>query len=216
MHQLTPPSSAAREFMKCLDRSRHVHEPYEYWLLADALQERLLDGIVALPFAPPAGALFNGKREANNSTRVYFDPANQERYEVVREVTDIFRSPQVVRRLEQLTGRGLSEGALRIEYCKDVDGYWLEPHLDLGVKQFTMLIYLSGEPELFDAGTDIYDASPEHKLVATAPYEKNKGLIFIPGTDTWHGFTLRQIRGVRRSLIVNWVTAEWRARHELA
>ncbi len=160
--------------------------------------------------------LFNGKREANNSTRVYFDPANQERYDVVREVTDIFRSPQVVRRLEQLTGRGLSEGALRIEYCQDVDGFWLEPHLDLGVKLFTMLIYLSGEPELFDAGTDIYDASPEHKLVATAPYEKNKGLIFIPGTNTWHGFTQRQIRGVRRSLIVNWVTAEWRARHELA
>jgi hypothetical protein len=216
MDQLTPPSSAAREFLKSLDRSRHVREPYDYWLLADALPERLLDGIVALPFAPLAGALFNGKREANNSTRVYFDPANQERYDVVHEVTDIFRSPQVVRRLEQLTGRGLSEGALRIEYCQDVDGFWLEPHLDLGVKLFTMLIYLSGEPELFDAGTDIYDASPEHKLVVTAPYEKNKGLIFIPGTNTWHGFTQRQIRGVRRSLIVNWVTAEWRARHELA
>jgi hypothetical protein len=216
MDQLTPPSPAALQFIKCLDRSRHVREPYDYWLLADALPERLLGDIVGLPFAPPAGGLFNGKREANNSTRVYFDPANQKRYEVVREVTDIFRSPQVVRRLEQLTGRGLSDGALRIEYCQDVDGFWLEPHLDLGVKLFTMLIYLSGEPELFDAGTDIYDASREHKLVATAPYEKNKGLIFIPGTNTWHGFTQRQIRGVRRSLIVNWVTAEWRARHELA
>jgi hypothetical protein len=115
-----------------------------------------------------------------------------------------------------LTGRDLGEGSLRIEYCQDVDGFWLEPHLDLGVKMFTMLIYLSGEPELLDAGTDIYDASPEHKLVATAAYEKNKGLIFIPGTDTWHGFSKRPIRGVRRSIIVNWVTSEWRARNELA
>lgn len=216
MDQVTPPPPAARRFIECLDRAKHVREPFSYWLLADALPESVLEGVVGLPFAPPAGALFNGKREANNSTRVYFDPANQERFPVVREVADVFRNPQVVRHLEQLTGRSLGEGALRIEYCQDVDGFWLEPHLDLGVKLFTMLIYLSGEPELFDAGTDIYDASPEHKLVATAPYEKNKGLIFIPGTDTWHGFTKRPVRGVRRSLIVNWVTAEWRARHELA
>jgi hypothetical protein len=216
MDQLTPPSPAARQFIKCLDGSRHVREPFDYWLLADALPERLVDGVVALPFAPPAGALLNGKREANNSARVYFHPANQERFHVVREVADIFRTPQVVRRLEQVTGRSLSEGALRIEYCQDINGFWLEPHLDLGVKLFTMLIYLSGEPELYDAGTDIYDALPEHNLVATAPYEKNKGLIFIPGTNTWHGFAKRPIHGVRRSLIVNWVTAEWRARHELA
>ena len=30
------------------------------------------------------------------------------------------------------------------------------------------------------------------------------------------GFTPRAIRGVRRSLIVNYVKPEWRARHELA
>ena len=97
-----------------------------------------------------------------------------------------------------------------------VDGFWLEPHLDISVKLFTMLVYLSGEPELYDAGTDIYDATPEHRLVATAPYEKNKGLIFIPGTNTWHGFTKRPIHGVRKSVIVNWVTPEWRDRWELA
>ena len=34
--------------------------------------------------------------------------------------------------------------------------------------------------------------------------------------DTWHGFLPRQIDGVRRSLIVNYVTSEWRNRHELA
>ena len=79
-----------------------------------------------------------------------------------------------------------------------------------------MLVYLSGEPELRDAGTDIYDASPEHKLVGTAPYERNKGLIFIPGTDTWHGFTKRPIHGVRKSIIINYVSPEWRAVEELA
>jgi len=105
---------------------------------------------------------------------------------------------------------------LRIEYCQDIDGFWLEPHLDISVKLFTMLVYLSGEPELRDAGTDIYDSGPHHRLAATAPYEKNRGLMFVPGGNTWHGFSKRPISGVRKSLIVNWVTPEWRDRWELA
>jgi len=87
--------------------------------------------------------------------------------------------------------------------------------LDISVKLFTMLIYLSDDPNLFDAGTDIYDATPEHKLVATAPYEQNTGLIFIPGTNTWHGFSKRPIMGLRKSIIINYVTPEWRNKDEL-
>ena len=41
--------------------------------------------------------------------------------------------------------------------------------------------------ELHAAGTDLYDSSPEHKLVASVTYEWNTGLIFIPGNNTWHG-----------------------------
>jgi hypothetical protein len=216
MDQIAPPSAAARHFLGCLDRAKHVRQPYSYWLLDGALPESIIDAIAGLPFAPPRGAVFNGKREANNSTRVYFNPENQARFTVCRDVVDVFQSPVVQKRLREVTGRDLSPGALRIEYCQDVDGFWLEPHLDISVKLFTMLVYLSGEPELHDAGTDIYDASPEHRLVTSAPYEKNNGLIFIPGTDTWHGFTKRPIRGVRKSIIVNWVTQDWRDKWELA
>ena len=49
-----------------------------------------------------------------------------------------------------------------------------------------------------------------------APGTFNAGLVFIPGADTWHGFARRPIRGVRRSVIINYVKPEWRARHELA
>lgn len=216
MDQIVPPSGAAAHFLACLDRSRHQRDPFNYWLLEDALPVRVIDGIATLPYAPPQGAVFNGRRETNNSTRVYFNPENQAKHDVIRETTEVFRNPHVISRLQQVTNTDLSEGALRIEYCQDVDGFWLEPHLDISVKLFTMLIYLSGEPELYDAGTDIYDATPEHNRVGTAPYEKNKGLIFIPGTDTWHGFTKRPINGVRKSIIVNWVTPAWRDRYELA
>ena len=48
------------------------------------------------------------------------------------------------------------------------------------------------------------------------PGNVNRGLIFVPGTDTWQGFVRRPIEGVRRSLIVNYVGLEWRSRQELA
>lgn len=84
------------------------------------------------------------------------------------------------------------------------------------MKLFTMLVYLTDAPELHDAGTDIYDTGPEHKLVASAPYARNAGLIFIPGKNTWHGLRKRPIHGVRKSIIINYVGPEWRAVDELA
>jgi hypothetical protein len=116
----------------------------------------------------------------------------------------------------EVTGARLMDGRLRIEYCQDTDGFWLEPHVDIAVKRFAMLVYLSDDPALCDAGTDVYDASPEHLTVATAPYRFNAGMIFIPGSDTWHGFRKRPIKGLRKSIIVNYVAPEWRAVEELA
>ena len=41
-------------------------------------------------------------------------------------------------------------------------------------------------------------------------------MIFVPSNNTWHGFEKRPIHGVRRSIIVNYVTDAWRAREQLA
>jgi hypothetical protein len=217
LERLAEPALGAtgEHLLGALGGARHMREPYDYWLLEDILPEAVVDGIAGLPFAPPGEIMFDGRRETNNSTRVYFSPENQARFGVCRDVAQAFGSEPVKARIEALTGADISHGRLRIEYCQDVDGFWLEPHVDISVKLFTMLVYLSGEPVLFSAGTDIYDATPEHNRVATAPYEKNKGLIFIPGKDTWHGFTRRPIDGVRKSIIINWVTADWRDTWEL-
>lgn len=208
--------SIADHFLDCLDGSQAVHTPFDYWLIDTVLPESTVDAIAQLPFAPPAQSTFSGTREANNSTRVYFTPENCRRFPVCHDVVAAFSDPRVSGAIARRTGADLTAGALRIEYCLDVDGFWLEPHLDISVKLFTMLVYLSDDPNLRDAGTDIYDATPAHNPVARAPHEKNTGLIFIPGHNTWHGFSPRPIRGIRKSIIVNWVGPEWRDKWELA
>ena len=213
-HDLSAPAAAC--FVDCLKRARHETRPFDHWLLEEALPAGYCEAIVGLPFAPPTDVQFDGKRETNNATRVYFTPENQARFDVCQRVVECFQAPAVRAEIEAATGADLSGGRLRIEYCQDGEGFWLEPHTDIAVKLFTMLIYLSDDPGLKDAGTDLHKGPPDFRYVASAPYGRNKGLIFIPGESTWHGVGRHPIKGLRRSIIVNYVTSDWRDRWELA
>ncbi len=201
-------------FLDCLAQVRVETQPYRHWLLSDILTEAACEQIRELPIAAPEISDYAGTRESNNDSRGYFNQEACARFGVCAEVVETFKDSRVIAALEKTCGVDLSRGQLRIEYTQDRDGFWLEPHTDISVKLFTMLIYLSKEPELADAGTDIFDRDLNH--VGCAPFAPNHGLIFIPGGDTWHGFVKRPIHGIRRALIVNYVTDDWRARWQLA
>ena len=207
-------AAVAASLIGCFDASRFGAEPFGHWLLEDVLPADVCSGIDAIPVAPPKIDDTRGRRETHNSTRLFFGAENRARYPVCDALAAGFQSLGVVERIERLCDAKLRESYLRIEYCLDTDGFWLEPHTDIGAKLFTMLIYLSAEPGCEAWGTDILDS--RLNLVATAPYKRNAGLVFIPGNDTWHGFHRRPIDGVRRSLIINYVKPEWRSRRELA
>lgn len=208
---------AATSFLACLEAARHETRPFDYWLLENPLPDGYCDDIAILPYSPPKeNAVFDGKRDTNNDTRVYFTPENQARHPVCRRVVEGFQEPAVKKAIEAATGADLSDGHLRIEYCQDTEDFWLEPHTDIFVKKFTMLVYLSDDPGLANAGTNIHEGPPDHKFVGAAPYGRNKGVIFIPGENTWHGFGHYPIKGIRKSIIINYVTSEWRDKWELA
>jgi hypothetical protein len=212
----TGPNSVARSFLDCLDRAQHETRPFDYWLLQDALPCDDVKAILQLPFAPPTDSVFNGRRETNNATRVYFTRENQQTFSVCRRVVTGFNDPRVRKVIETKTGTDLSNADLRIEYCQDTAGFWLAPHTDILVKKFTMLVYLSDDPALKLAGTDIHEGPPDFKYVTSAPYGRNRGVIFIPGQHSWHGVGHHPINGQRRSIIINYVTPEWREKWELA
>ena len=200
----------------CLADARRSDEPYAHWLLSDVLSSELAHGIPALPFAAPEIGDTFGKRETNNATRRFFGQAEQAAQPVCAAVAQLFQTPRIVARLQAVTGAALAGNVLRIEYCQDREGFWLEPHTDIGAKKFTMLVYLSDTPDAADWGTDIYDTTPAHAHLGRAPGDFNRGLIFVPGEDTWHGVEKRRYDGVRKSIIINYVVPEWRSRHELA
>jgi hypothetical protein len=199
------------ESFQTANRSDH---PYAHWLLDRCLPSGALDALLALPFEAPSLAGLSGKREVHNATRKYFDAENRATFPIVRALADALQDERVTGTVERVFGTRLDGSYLRIEYAQDTDGFWLEPHTDLGVKLFTFLLYLSTDASHADLGTDIYDAGKRH--VGRSPFASNAAMVFVPSDITYHGFEPRKIEGVRKSVIINYVTDEWQAREQLA
>ena len=199
--------------MRSLSQATRHEAPYRHWMLTNVLPDEVVEGLMALPFAAQDVAGVSGAREMHNDTRTYFDPANIDRHPVCEAVALAFHDNETVRAFAEATGSDLDGCLLRLEYAMDADGFWLWPHTDLGVKRLTFLYYLAQDGQE-DLGTDIYAA--EDRWVKRAPFRRNEAVMFVPSNNTWHGFEQRPINGVRRSIVMNYVTDAWRDRWQLA
>ncbi len=188
--------------------------PYKHWILNDVFPPDVPGKLRALPFEPQKTDGVSGRRELHNATRNYFDAENNARFPVCRAIADYLQDPKTIGAIQSSFGIDLDGTYLRIEYAADTDGFWLEPHTDLGVKKFTFLYYISNDPGHIDLGTDIYVSKEQH--YGRAPFHENSALVFIPADNTWHGFEKRPIPGIRKSIIVNYVTEDWRAKEQLS
>jgi len=196
-------------------RSAEAHNtPYRHWFVQKVFPEPVYTVLKDMPFPIADLGGVSGTREVHNADRVYFSGRNLDDFENCRAAAEAFQDSETVRLFSNAFGSNLHNTFVRIEYAQDTDGFWLKPHTDIGVKMFTMLIYMSDDPAHADLGTDIY--ADENTPVGRSPFEPNSAMIFVPSDNTWHGFEKRPINGIRRSLIVNYVTDDWRAREQLA
>ena len=193
---------------------RKSEKPYPHWIVDNCLPADVVAEVLALPFPAPALGGISGKREVHNATRRYFDAENMDKHPVCDAVNAALQDKRVTDCIEKTFSTKLGGTYLRVEFAQDTDGFWLEPHTDLGVKSFTFLLYLSTEAQHADLGTDIYDNDKKH--VGRSPFKSNGAMIFVPGGNTYHGFEARKIEAVRKSLVINYVTNDWRAREQLA
>ena len=189
--------------------------PFTHWFLHDVLPQPACEALVA--WNPGHSALagdVGGRRETHNAYRVFVDENARARDARLDSMARHFDAPQARQAFESVCGIGLDTASLRLELCLDTDGFWLEPHTDIGAKKLTLLVSLSDGEGAQDWGTDLM--TPDGQSAVRAPGRFNSAVLFIPSDDTWHGFVPRPITGVRRTLIVNFVDASWRAVHELA
>jgi hypothetical protein len=87
--------------------------------------------------------------------------------------------------------------------------------MDIKEKRITIQIYLNTGPDAASLGTDLY--RPDKSWHSRAEATSGKALVFLSREpESWHGFEKRAAPSLRRSLIVNYVSADWRSRHELS
>ncbi len=214
MTSLSTSDAIADAFCASMVKRKSFAEPYPWHLVDDIFPAQVTHALATLPFPAPALGGVSGTREVHNDTRSYFDVAQMAKYPVMRAVAQALQSQQVVRCIAEHFDAPVDDTFLRLEYAQDIDGFWLEPHTDLGVKKFTCLIYLSDLPVHDELGTDIYADKDTH--FGCSPFKQGSAMIFVPSDKTWHGFEKRPINGLRKSVILNYVTRDWRAREQLS
>lgn len=206
-------NSIFESFTHALTRADKSDAPYPHWILNDLFPKPVLEDLQALSFPLQALDGVSGKREYHNDSRHYFDQNTIPTFPVADAVASAFQAPHMVRAIQDFFDIDLQETFLRLEYAQDITGFWLQPHTDLGVKRLTVLIYLSDGDGHETLGTDIYASKTE--WAARSPFAPGMALAFVPGENTYHGFEKRPINGVRKSLILNYVTKDWRDRDQL-
>jgi len=204
----------ADAFEAAIAARRSFDNPYPHYLMDNVFPAEVSDALADLPFSPPVLNGVSGKRELHNDQRSYFDASGVARFPIMGAVAEALQSNRLVRAIHDAFDAPIDDTFLRLEYAQDVDGFWLQPHTDLGVKKFTCLVYLSEGPGHEKLGTDIYETPDKH--FGVSPFKRGGAMVFVPGDNTWHGFEKRKIEGVRRSVILNYVTHEWRAREQLS
>ena len=136
----------------------------------------------------------------------------------MKSLVDTFKSAEIRAAISGLLGVDVRKSPLRMEYSLDTEGFWLEPHVDIPEKLLSMLVYLSDpdHPDPEHWGTDIYKSKTEHFKIV--PFIHNTGFLFKPGVNTWHAMDIGKIKRseVRHSLIINYVSNEWRDTWELS
>jgi hypothetical protein len=197
-----------------LQKAKSMSTPFRHWIYDRVFSEAIAHELSDLPLQPPTIQQHKGKRDTYNSSRVFLNSENCHKYPVLRSVVDVFNDSRIISQLGDICGRDLTQGKLRIEHTLDNGDFWLEPHLDIKEKLLTFLVYLSKGGDSSQWGTELYN--PDLSLYAKVPYKLNLGFMFMAGKNTWHGVPKQQIIGVRKSLIINYVSNEWQSLHELA
>ena len=202
--------------IKSIENSIEYNEPFKHWEIDDFFESTLIKNILKLDI-PTGPNGYESRDVDDDSERAFITEDFVTKYPDFEDVVDIFTDDNFKSTLEKKYNINLKNyPKLRMEYMQDLDEFYIKPHTDELVKAITIVIYFTDDKRYVDSlGTELY-VNENKEGVKKVPFKPNKGIIFVPdGESTWHGFSKSNFDIIRRSIIINYVTDEWRDIHQL-
>jgi len=175
--------------------------PYPHWLLAGALPLDLAWSLASLPLGRLPSSVLGDPCPTTYDTRPITWRETQT-FAACRVLAETFQCSATVSLVARSAGIDLRDCRLKITLAQAVDGYECPPRTRCGEARFTLMIALDADGQS-NLGPDIYFESGD--WASQAPWRAGDALAFAPCERSWHGFEPRMIRGVRTSLVVDYV-----------
>lgn len=199
-----------RDVVHAFETAAECNYPFLHWDVEQMLPDALTDQILAIRIPKTTGFVFDGTRASDSKItpggsppqRMFIGKKEVAQYPFFKDLVDALLDPKVLAIVHRRFKVDPKDLFLRVEYINDFDGFFLEPHKDIIEKRFTLLLYLGDGPE--HMGTDFYDT--DKNVVKTAVFAHNRGYIFTPSENSWHGLEPKPIPDRRCSLLINYVT----------
>jgi hypothetical protein len=134
----------------------------------------------------------NGKR-TDAVKRIWLHQSNNE---YLSNLASAFDTLEIKDHFGKYVNTDFTKMRTRIELCNDLEGSWLEEHVDDPAKKFTLQFYLSNIERSTMHNGQTYDAI------------ENNGWFFLNTGTEYH--SLSPLKARRSSIILNYVDNSWR------
>lgn len=123
-----------KAFIESLNHSHETEDPYPLWQIDNVFPTEAVNDLLDIKTKLTTMEYSLGRREENNDKRGFFDVDRRRNVPACDTISNLFQDSDTVHAIEEKFGIDLAGTYLRIEFSQDSDGFWLEPHTDIGAK----------------------------------------------------------------------------------
>jgi len=176
----------------------NLKEPWEHWIIDNVFPDELFNAIKSLKVNDADYTNANGFRDIIKG-RTFLGNEFCKKNPTLKPVAEFLNNHNF---FEEKFNCDLSNTYCRPELIHDRYPFFHAIHTDTPEKKLTLIVNISKEDEK-NLATDIYVDKETH--FAKTDWADNRGLLFIPSDEKWHGFAPIEYDGIRTIMIINFV-----------
>ena len=177
--------------------------PWEHWTIDNVFPNELFEALKNHRVNNADYTNVNGFRDIIKG-RTFLGNEYCEEHTALKPVAEFLNNHKF---FEENFNCDLSNTYCRPELIHDRYPFFHAIHTDTPEKKLTLIVNIDKEDDK-NLATDIYVDKETH--FAKTEWKDNRGLLFIPSDEKWHGFAPIEYTGIRTIMIINFVdTGVW-------